>query len=140
MKRSLFLMAAAAMFVASCSSISNTATTGAVDTKITNRSTANLVVSDKVIKYTFTPTSAHQRAGLNSMRAAAVAKALEVNGNGDVLVCPEYEIKQTNGKVKYITVTGHVGTYEKFHSTTQEEADIINTLNGGSNCKNKCKH
>lgn len=144
MKKLVLLMAAASMFVTSCSTISHTATTENVDTKIVNRSTANLVVSDKVIKYTFTPTRSHQRAGMKSLRAAAVAKALEANGNGDVIVCPEFEIKKTRGffrtNVKYITVTGHVGTYEKFHSTTQDEADIINTLNGGNNCKKKCKH
>ncbi len=137
-------MALASMFLTSCSTISHTATTLNVDSKIVNRTTADLVVSDKVIKYTFNPTSAHQRAGLKSMKAAAVAKALEANGNGDVIVCPEFEIKKTRGvfktNVKYITVTGHVGTYEKFHQTTQQEADIINTLNGGNNCKNKCKH
>lgn len=143
MKKLLLLLAVASMFVTSCSTISNTASTQNVDTKIVNRTTANLIVSDKVIKYTFIPTGAHQRAGLKSMKAAAVAKALEVNGNGDVIVCPEFEIKKTRGlfktNVKYITVTGHVGTYEKFHSTTQEEADIINTINGGTKCK-KCKH
>lgn len=137
-------MAVAAMFISSCSTISNTATTENVDAKIVNRTTANLVVSDKVISYTFTPTSAHQRAGMKSIRAAAVAKALETNGNGDVIVCPEFETKVKRGlfkkSVKYITVKGHVGTYEKFHPTTQAEADVVNTINGGSNCNKCCKH
>ena len=140
MKKLLLMLAvAASMFATSCSTVSHTATTQNVETKIVNRTTANLVVSDQVIKYTFTPTLAHQRAGMKSMKAAAVAKALEVNGNGDVIVNPEFEIKKTRGlfrtRVKYITVTGHVGTYEKFHPTTEQEAEIINTLNGGNNCK-----
>ena len=105
-----------------------------MDTELVNRSTADLKVSDRKITYTFTPTSAHRRAGMKSMKAAAVAKALEADGDADVLVAPQFEIKKTRGlfltKVKYITVKGYAGKYTNVHATTPGEADVVNTLNG----------
>ncbi len=136
MKKVLLLAAVTAtLALSSCSTVSNTASTEAVDTELVNRSTADLRVSDRKITYTFTPTSAHQRAGMKSMKAAAVAKALEADGDADVLVAPQFEIKKTRGlfktNVKYITVKGYAGKYTNVHATTQGEADVVNTLEGG---------
>lgn len=132
----MLIAAVAALSLSSCSTISHTATTETVDTELMNRSTADLNVSDNIIKYTFTPNDSYRRAGLKSMKAAAVEKALEANGGGDVLVNPQFEIKKTRGvfttRVKYITVKGHIGTYKNFHATSINEAEIVNTLNGGA--------
>lgn len=142
MKKLFFAAIVAVMSLSSCSTISHTASTEGVNTGILNRTSANLTVSDQRINYTFTPSTAYQRAGMKSLKAAAIKKALEANGNADVLVCPEFEIKKTRGffstKVKYITVSGHPATYTNFHPTTQNEADIVNTLNGNAvTCKKK---
>lgn len=136
MKKFIFVAAlVAALSMSSCSTISHTASTEAVDTEILNRTTADLKVSDQRISYTFTPNATYRRAGLKSMKAAAVKKALELNGNADVLVAPEFEIKKTRGfwstRVKYITVTGHPGNYQKFHPTTPAEAEVVGTLRIG---------
>lgn len=139
MKKVILFGAVAVLALSSCSTISHTASTEAVDTEIMNRSTAELVVSDAKISYTFTPTASHRRAGMKSMKAAAVQKALEANGGGDILVAPQFEIKKTRGvfrtEVKYITVTGHVGRYVKVHPTTTAEAEVVSILDFGTKKK-----
>lgn len=124
----LFAVVAAALTMSSCSSITHTAYSEEVNTEIYNRSSANLVVSDNIISYTFVPTKAHERAGLKSLKAAAIQKALEANGGGDLIVNPRFEIKKTSGTIKYVTVTGHIGTYKNFHPMNMEEAKVIDTL------------
>lgn len=131
MKKLLFVAAAAALTLSSCSSISHTATTAAVDTDLTSKSTAELNVASQKITYTFTPTSAYKRAGDKAVIRAAVAKALEANGNADVLVAPQYEIKRGRG-IKYVTVKGYPATYKNVHPTTAKEAEVVSLLNGGT--------
>lgn len=132
MKKFLLVAAVAALTLSSCSSIYNTASTEQVSTSIVNRTTAALKVSDKVITYTLTPTKEQRRGGDKSVKAAAMAKALEANGGGDLIVAPQFEIKRHRGffgsKIVYVTVTGHPAVYTDFHPTTQAEADIIVTL------------
>lgn len=143
MKKTLLAAAAIAVLgLASCSSISHTSTTEAVNTEILNRSTAELEVSPKKITYTFTTTPPHRRAGgEKALKAAAVAKALEQNGNADVLVAPQYTVVKSKGlgpwKIKSVTVTGYPAFYKNVHQTTQAEADVVNTLRGA--CPTKCK-
>ena len=126
----------AALGMTSCSTITHTSSTETVDTELLNRSTADLEVSAKKTTYKYIPTGAEHRAGTNAMKLAAVAKALEENGNADVLVAPQYEMKKTRGlfstKVKYITVKGYPAKYKNIHSTTPAEAQVVNTLNGGT--------
>lgn len=131
-KQVLFAAAAAVLMLSSCSTISHTASTETVDTELYNRSNADLVVSSQKITYTYTPDADHRRAGKAAVKRAAVAKALEANGNADVLVAPEFEIKETRGlfstKVKYVTVKGWPATYKNVHPTTTEEAQVLNIL------------
>lgn len=135
MKKIILLSAVVAMMmgVTSCSTVSNTATTANVDTELLNRSTADLSVSNKRISYMFEPTNQHRRAGLKSMKAAAVTAALEANGNAALLVAPQFEIKETKGffgsrKVKYIKVSGYPASYHNVHPTTKAEAETVNLL------------
>lgn len=132
-KIALFAAVAAVMGMASCSTVSNTATTQAVDTEILSRSTADLKVSNTRVTYTFVPTNDHRRAGMKSMKAAAITAALEANGNAAVLVAPQFEIKEKHGlfgsrKVKYIKVSGYPASYTNVHATTKAEAETINLL------------
>lgn len=130
MKKTVLIAAAVLGMLAttSCSTIHNTASTQTVDTQLYNRTSANLVVSDKVVSYTLYPTSQQRRAGENSVKAAAVTKCLEKNG-GDILVSPQFEVKKHRGlfstKISYVTVTGHPATYVDFHPTTKTEAEVI---------------
>lgn len=137
MKKVILFAAVAALALSSCSTISNTASTEVVDTELMNRSTADLKVSDHKISYTFYPTSAERRAGMKSMYAAAIQKAIDANGGGDIIVAPQYEVKKKGRKVQYIKVTGYVGKYVNVHSTTVEEAKVASTLKGVSTCCKK---
>lgn len=132
MKKSFFIAAIAALALSSCSTITHTASTEAVDTEVYNRSNADLKVSPKKITYTFTPNNTYRRAGEKAVLRAAVAKALETNGDADVLVAPQFEVKKTRGlfttKVKYVTVKGYPATYTNVHPTTVSEAQVIGTL------------
>ena len=96
-KQVLFAAAAAVLMLSSCSTITHTASTEAVDTEVFNRSNADLNVSTQKITFTYNPDAAHRRAGKKAVLRAAVAKALEANGNADVLVAPQYEVKETRG-------------------------------------------
>lgn len=131
MKKLLFLAAAAALTLSSCSSISHTATTLDVANDLTSNSTAELNVAPTKITYTFNPGSEYKRAGDKAVIRAAVAKALEANGNADVLVAPQYEIKRGRS-IKYVTVKGYPATYKNIHPTTAKEAEVTSLLNGGA--------
>lgn len=140
-KQILFAAAAAVLMLSSCSTINHTASTESVDTELFNRSNADLNVSSQKITFTYNPDEAHRRAGKKAVLRAAVAKALEANGNADILVAPQYEVKETRGlfstKIKYVTVKGYPATYKNVHSTTTKEAQVVNTLNGGQVIINK---
>lgn len=140
-KQMLFAAAAAVLMLSSCSTITHTASTEAVDTEIYNRSNAALEVSTNKITYTYTPDAAHRRAGKKAVLRAAVAKALEANGDADVLVAPQYEVKETSvlfsTKIKYVVVKGYPAKYKNVHATTTEEAQVVNILDGGQVIVNK---
>ena len=140
-KQVLFAAAAAVLTLSSCSTITHTATTESVDTEMFNRSNADLNVSSQKISFTYNPDASHRRAGKKAVIRAAVAKALEANGNADVLVAPQYEVKETRGlfttKIKYVTVKGYPATYKNVHPTTTQEAQIVNILDGGQVIINK---
>lgn len=134
--KKIFSMAAAAVIavlgMSSCTSISNSAYTQTVDSSITNRSYADLEVSPKVITYKFDCNWAYSRAGEKSCKQAAVMKALEANGGGDLIVNPQFEVKKTRKflgkKIEYVIVTGHPATYKNVHPMTQQEVEIITSL------------
>lgn len=123
MKKYLYLAVAsiATLGLASCSSIRHTATTQPVDTEIVSRNTADLDVSPQKISFTFRPSKAVRRTGEKAVIKTAVAEALKANGNADILVGFQYEIKKTRnffGKtnIKYVTVEGYPATYKNFRT------------------------
>ncbi len=140
-KQMLFAAAAAVLTLSSCSTITHTATTEAVNTEVVNRSNANLEVASQKITYTFTPNDNYRRAGKKAVLRAAVAKALEANGDADVLVAPQFEVKETRGlfstKIKYVTVKGYPAKYKDVHPTTLGEAQVVNILDGNQVIINK---
>lgn len=100
----------------SCSSVRHTSTTVPVQTEVTSVSTADLKVSQQKISYTLKPSKAVRRCGTKAVISTAVAEALKANGNADVLVGMQYEIKKTKNffgvnNIKYVTVTGYPATY-----------------------------
>jgi len=119
MKKNLYVLLVAifaTLGLASCSSVRHTSTTVAVDTSVSSANTADLIVSPTKISYTVKPTKAMRRCGEKAVIQTAVAEALKANGNADVLIGFQYEIKKTKnffGKtsIKYVTVEGYPATY-----------------------------
>lgn len=113
-------VAVAALGLASCSSVRHTSTTVAVENNVVSNNIADLSVAPNKISFTLHPTGAMKRCGEKAVIKTAVAEALKANGNADVLVGFQYEIKKTRnffGKtsIKYVTVEGYPGTYTSIH-------------------------
>jgi predicted small secreted protein len=113
------MIALCALSLASCSTISRTATTVDVETQAVSRNNAELKVAQQKINYTLRPTGAVRKLGVKNVKSVAVAEALKEANNADVLVAPQYEIKYSTNifgktKVKYVTVTGYPATYVHF--------------------------
>ncbi|MCM1349345.1 MAG: hypothetical protein NC338_08030 [Firmicutes bacterium] len=115
------VVAFAVMALASCSSIRHTSTTVDVNTQITNTSTADLRVAPQKISFTYVPKAPVRRTGEKNVIKTAVAEALKANGNADVLVGFQYEIKKSRNffghtSIKYVTVEGYPATYVNFQT------------------------
>lgn len=106
----LSLAAIVAMGMVSCTTVTKTATTVGVDTSIASYNLADLEVSSKKISFTYTPTSAELKG--SNLKKCAVHEALKANGNADVLVAPEYVVKNN----RTVTVTGYPATYKNFRA------------------------
>lgn len=121
MKKSLItVMFAAAVLLSSCSTIRKTSTSVNVATPVLTETVADLQVNPTKISYTLKPNKAIRKGGEKNVVMAAVAEALKENGNADVMIGMQYEIKKTRGlfgtKIKYVTVTGYPATYTNFQS------------------------
>lgn len=106
-----------ALGLSSCSSVRHTATDIPVSTQVVSTSTADLQVNQNKISFTFKPSKAVRRCGEKAVIETAVAEALKANGNADVLVAFQYEIKKTRNffgckSIKYVTVEGYPATYK----------------------------
>lgn len=110
----LAVLTVMALGITSCSSIHKTAAVEEISTGVAAYSTADLNISPNKISYTYRPTKAERRGGNKNAIECAVAEALKANGNADVLVAPQYEIKKRRGNVKQVTVTGFPATYSNF--------------------------
>lgn len=105
-----------ALCTVSCSSVKHTSTTIPVETSVVSNATADLEVNYNKVSYTYRPKKAVRRCGEKAVINTAVAEALKANGNADVLIGFQYEIKKTRNffgvnKIKYVTVEGYPATY-----------------------------
>lgn len=118
--KKIFLLLGVAMSIASCTTITKTATTAEMPASLYSATVADLQVAPERITYTMTPNSAIQRGGFANVKRAAENEALTKNGNADILVEPEYIISQRRGlfktRITSITVTGRPAKYVNFHS------------------------
>ena len=123
MKKFFVIIAVATLF-ASCSITKPSA-------KLTNTSThskvqvvqpivavlADLDVSPTKISFFFLPSQTVINGGVDNVVNTAVREALLANGNADVLVALEQQIKyNTEGKVESITISGYPAKYTNFRS------------------------
>ncbi|MBQ5691443.1 MAG: hypothetical protein IIV24_08110 [Alistipes sp.] len=82
---------------------------------------ADLQVSPTKISYFFLPSQTVQNGGFDNVVNTAVREALIANGNADVLVGLEQQVKyDANGVVESITVSGYPAKYVNFRSPGDE--------------------
>lgn len=82
---------------------------------------ADLQVSPNKISYFFLPSQTVQNGGFDNIVNTAVREALIANGNADVLVGLEQQVKyDANGAVESITVSGYPAKYVNFRSPGDE--------------------
>lgn len=109
----LSLAVIAAMCATSCTTVKKTATTLDVETELVSLNTADLDVAPNKITFVYKTPKKEKRLGEKNCIRAAVAEALKLNGNADVLVAPQYVIK--NGG-KEVTVSGYPAYYKNFRT------------------------
>lgn len=132
MKKSLItVLAVIAVMLSSCTSIHKTASTLDIPTSIVSKNVADLKVNDERITFTYTPSREVRKGGEQNVLNAAIAEALKANGNADLLVAMQYEMKTTTGffgqkTIKYVTVTGHPAFYTNIHPAEPEQVIIVN--------------
>lgn len=119
------------MALTSCTTISNTAYTGDVDTRISNMTVADLKVdtvkATKTVNWNWSLTGA----GSISDKKKNAEGELLIEKNADVLVEPQYVVnKRGIFRGGSLTVTGYPATYCNFRPMTQADAEIIATANG----------
>ena len=115
MKKIFTLFAVAAMFTGcavtspSQAKLTNTATHTKVNAiQPTVAVFADLQVASNKISYFFLPSQTVQNGGFDNIVNTAVREALIANGNADVLVGLEQQVKyDANGVVESITVSGY---------------------------------
>lgn len=113
----------------SCTTLRKTATTMDVDTRLYNRSTADLVVSPEKISYNhYVPAKKIRRAGMQNAKNAAVSELLKQHGDADVLVHAQFETAVRRGffgqkKIKYISVSGYPAHFKNFQTTNDKPCE-----------------
>ena len=119
--KKFLLLACVAFGLTSCVTTVKTAKVADTKGQLLSATVADLEVSPIRVTYTMTPSKEIQRAGLNNVKQAVIQECLVKNGNGDVLVDPEFIIEQESrwifGKsITSITFSGHPARYKGYHS------------------------
>lgn len=123
--KKLFFFALATLFFASCSlpvKLVNTASYTKIDAvQPVTGVLADLQVSSEKITYFMIPSKTVMAAGEENVIKTAVREALLTNGNADVLVALNTQIKyDAMGQPESITVTGYPAKYVNFRSLSEE--------------------
>ena len=129
--KKFLLVAAAAIALTSCTTVSHTAHTEDVETQVYNLTVADMDVSkDKVSKTTswnWTPLST---VSVEAQKEKATAELLQEK-KADVLVEPQYIVKRRGlFRGGEVTVTGYPATYRNFRTMTKDDAEAIATVDG----------
>lgn len=132
--RKILAAGIAALALSSCSTITHTSQTAAVDTQIYNMTVADLNVAAKkdsvTVDWKWNPLST---VSLKAQKETATHTLLGNNG-ADVLVEPQYIVNRRGiFRGGSVTVTGYPATYSDFRTMTSEDAEKIATLNGNCN-------
>lgn len=135
--KKIFLIFAISVLFASCSTQSkliNTATFS--KSKATTPLTvllADLQVSPEKISYLYIPSKSVLSGGHDNVINSAVSEALIANGNADVLVSLEHQIKyNAENQIESILVTGYPAKYINFRSPSEENLSKYLQYNNSS--------
>lgn len=121
----------ATLALSSCSTISHTASTVGVDTKVFSLTVADMNVAKEKVsataEWSWNPLS---NVSLKEQKKSAEARLLKESG-ADVLVEPRYEVKR-RGFMRggSVTVSGYPATYANFRRMTESDAQTVATLDG----------
>lgn len=142
--RKLLLLLVVSLAVCSCSTLKNTSTHRVVNVTqpITSPVIADLEISDTKIVYAMTPSNIVRRGGEQNVVNTAVKEALYSNGNADVMIGLEYQIKYSpTRKIKSIVITGYPAKYKNFRNLEEsqwldnEKFVIVEPKRGGKSGK-----
>lgn len=134
MTRKILAAGIAALALSSCSTITHTSQTAAVDTQVYNLTVADMKVAAKkdsvTVDWKWNPLST---ISLSAQKETATHTLLG-KSDADVLVEPEYIVKRRGlFRGGSVTVTGYPATYSNFRAMTAEDAEKIATINGSNN-------
>ena len=123
MKKLVVLIATAAL-VASCgvTSLEPKLVSTATHTKVSVAQPvvavfADLEVSPKKISFSYHPSKIVIKGGVDNVVNSAVREALWSNGNADVMVGLETQVKyNADGELEYVTITGYPAKYVNFRN------------------------
>lgn len=131
MTRKILAAGIAALALSSCSTITHTSQTAAIDTQVYNLTVADMKVAAKkdsvTVDWAWNPLST---VSLKAQKETATHSLLNKN-EADVLVEPEYIVKRRGiFRGGSVTVTGYPATYANFRAMSNEDAEKIATVNG----------
>ena len=137
MKKAI-LLAAVAVIIASCSAptkLINSATYKNVSFQPVAAVFADLDVSQKKISYFMMPSNSVAIGGYDNVVATAVREALIANGDADVLIALETQVKySSDGAIESITVSGYPAKYTNFRNPGDDYLkEIANAKAGEQN-------
>lgn len=117
--KKLFVLVVATIALASCSTVKNSSTYRpfSVNTPYAVPVIADLEISATKITYAYVPPKTVRRGGENNIMNTAVREALSTNGDADVLVGLETQIKYGALKqVVSVVITGYPAKYKNFRN------------------------
>lgn len=118
--KKFFLAFGAALALASCTTVTKTATTMDVNNNLSSQSDVDLNISNTRIYYTHKTTAKERRGGRKNIQNTAVREALKANGGADVLVAPQFTLIKKSGlfgsKIKTVEVSGYPAKYNNFRT------------------------
>ena len=132
--RKILATGIAALALSSCSTITHTSQTAAVDTQVYNLTVADMKVASKkdsvTVDWKWNPLST---VSLKAQKESATHTLLG-KSDADVLVEPQYIVNRRGiFRGGSVTVTGYPATYSDFRPMTADDAEKIATVNGDYN-------
>ncbi|MBR4843845.1 MAG: hypothetical protein IKV06_02925 [Alistipes sp.] len=122
--KKLLLLAVLALSITSCGVLMNTSTNRdfTVNTPYAVPVIVDLDISENKIMHTYVPPRSVRNAGAKNTVNTAIREALFANGDADVLVGPETQIKYNFiGQITSVVVTGYPAKYKNFRNLSEKE-------------------